>query len=67
MVLGDMFELGKDSISEHKNVVESLLDQDDIMCFFVGKDFYSNKIQRENFHFYELFFDSTFQEELERF
>jgi len=57
MVLGDMFELGKDSINEHKNVVESLLDQEDIMCFFVGKDFYSNKKQSENFHFYNTFDD----------
>ena len=65
MVLGDMFELGKDSISEHKNVVESLLDQDDIMCFFVGKDFYSNKTQRENFHFYESF--DSFSEEFKRY
>ncbi len=65
MVLGDMFELGNDSINEHKNVVESLLDQDDIMCFFVGKDFYSNKTQRENFHFYESF--DSFSEEFKRY
>ena len=65
MVLGDMFELGNDSINEHKNVVESLLDQDDIMCFFVGKDFYSNKTQRGNFYFYESF--DSFSEEFKRY
>ena len=27
------------------------------MCFFVGKDFYSNKKQSENFHFYNTFDD----------
>lgn len=56
-ILGDMFELGFDSIKEHKIIIESLINHDDIDCFFVGKDFYYNKIENKNFHFYETFDD----------
>lgn len=55
VVLGDMFELGAESIGEHKNVVNLLLNEGSIDCYFIGKDFYSNKINRPNFHFFETF------------
>lgn len=55
VILGDMFELGEDSIKEHKIVIESLINFKDIQCFFIGKDFYQTKIEREHFHFYETF------------
>jgi UDP-N-acetylmuramoyl-tripeptide--D-alanyl-D-alanine ligase len=55
VILGDMFELGEDSSNEHKIVIESLINFKDIQCFFVGKDFYHTKIEREHFHFYETF------------
>ncbi len=57
VILGDMFELGLDSISEHRIVIESLINHKDIQCFFVGKDFYHTKIESEHFHFYETFDD----------
>jgi len=53
--LGDMFELGNESLQEHKNIIESLENQDDILCHFIGKDYYSNKTDRENFIFHEDF------------
>lgn len=53
--LGDMFELGAESLSEHKGVVDLLLNQKDIICYFVGKDFYQNKVNQSNFYFFENF------------
>jgi UDP-N-acetylmuramoyl-tripeptide--D-alanyl-D-alanine ligase len=55
MILGDMFELGKESQQEHKAIVNSLLDAKDIICYFVGREFYSNLLDKNNFHFYETF------------
>lgn len=55
VILGDMFELGTESVSEHKNIVNLLTNQNDIECYFIGKDFYSNQIQQTNLFFYESF------------
>ena len=55
LFLGDMFELGKESLEEHKGVIDLLINQDDIDCFFIGKDFYQNKITKPNFFFFENF------------
>lgn len=38
-MLGDMLELGEDSASEHKSVVQSALSRDFYKVFFVGKEF----------------------------
>lgn len=57
LILGDMFELGKESLHEHKVIVDSLLNQDNVICHFIGKDFYFNRIEKPNFHFYETFDD----------
>lgn len=53
--LGDMFELGKESLTEHKNIVDLLINQDNISCYFIGSDFYKNKIEKNNFYFYDTF------------
>lgn len=53
--LGDMFELGEESLPEHKAVIELLLDQGAITCYFIGKDFYQNRINQSNFSFFESF------------
>lgn len=55
LILGDMFELGTESIFEHKAVVDSLLNEDETTCYFIGKDFYHNKIKKNNFYFYDTF------------
>ena len=57
MILGDMFELGKESQQEHKIVVDSLLNQNKSICYLIGKAFYENKISNENIHFFETFED----------
>ncbi|MGK4569376.1 UDP-N-acetylmuramoyl-tripeptide--D-alanyl-D-alanine ligase [Flavobacterium sp. 3HN19-14] len=53
--LGDMFELGEESPEEHKQTIRLLENQDVIECYFIGKDFYANKVNKANFHFYETF------------
>lgn len=53
--LGDMFELGDESLSEHKGVVDLLTNQNNIACYFIGKDFYHNKMVKSNFFFFENF------------
>ncbi len=56
-ILGDMFELGEESLQEHKQIVDSLFNQKDIVCHFVGADFFANSVDNENFHFYASFND----------
>jgi len=53
--LGDMFELGEESLTEHKGVVDLLINQDEIDCYFIGKYFYKNKMVKSNFYFFENF------------
>lgn len=56
-ILGDMFELGKESIAEHKKIVEILEKQPHIRTYFIGKDFYSTKIESNHIHFMKNFSD----------
>lgn len=62
LVLGDMFELGTDSMKEHEGIVKMLSNTNNVHCYFVGKAFYETKIDKTNFFFYETFenFSSTF-------
>ncbi|SHG25569.1 UDP-N-acetylmuramoyl-tripeptide--D-alanyl-D-alanine ligase [Flavobacterium fluvii] len=55
VILGDMFELGNESWQEHKVIVNSLLNKKEVICYFIGKEFYANEIDTDNFHFYESF------------
>ena len=55
VILGDMFELGEDSLIEHKNIVRLLKNEVSITSHFVGKDFYSNKENENHLHFYQNF------------
>jgi UDP-N-acetylmuramoyl-tripeptide--D-alanyl-D-alanine ligase len=54
-ILGDMFELGAESFLEHKAIVNSLSNEATIICYFIGKDFYANKITKDHFHFFNTF------------
>lgn len=54
-ILGDMFELGKESNYEHKEIVNLVLKNENTHCYFIGKDFYKHKNNSDNFHFYENF------------
>ena len=54
-ILGDMFELGDESLEEHKSIVNLLLNKNSITTYFIGKDFYSNKTEQINYNFYKTF------------
>lgn len=56
-ILGDMFELGSESIEEHKKIVEIITKHPKIRTFFIGKDFYKNKLLANHMYFYENFFN----------
>lgn len=57
MILGDMFELGDESKEEHKALVDSLVLNLQIKCFFIGEAFYDCKNDNHNFKFYKSFND----------
>lgn len=50
-ILGDMFELGEDSLQEHRLLVEKM-SAGNIQAHFIGKDFYNNRIEHPLLHFY---------------
>ncbi len=66
IIFGDMFELGTESLNEHKKVVETLKEQNNITCYFIGNDFYTNKIEKNNFHFFDTFtgFTNSFTKQI---
>lgn len=51
-ILGDMFELGNESIEEHHKIVQLLTNEEGIEVYFVGKDFYTNKNDAPHLYFY---------------
>ncbi|MFH6972880.1 UDP-N-acetylmuramoyl-tripeptide--D-alanyl-D-alanine ligase [Flavobacterium petrolei] len=55
MILGDMFELGDESLKEHKAIVAMLSKYENVKCYFVGSAFYESKIEKDNFGFYKSF------------
>jgi UDP-N-acetylmuramoyl-tripeptide--D-alanyl-D-alanine ligase len=55
IILGDMFELGDEGQKEHVEIVKLLLNEKGVKCFFVGSDFYSNRISNPQFYFYDSF------------
>ncbi|WP_298119647.1 UDP-N-acetylmuramoyl-tripeptide--D-alanyl-D-alanine ligase [Flavobacterium sp.] len=57
IIIGDMFELGDESMIEHENIVKMLISQNSITIFFVGDYFFRNKIVKSNFNFYKNFED----------
>ncbi|MEO7977386.1 UDP-N-acetylmuramoyl-tripeptide--D-alanyl-D-alanine ligase [Flavobacterium sp.] len=57
MILGDMFELGEESMKEHKIIVETLVNQNKSDCYLIGKAFFENRISNEKIHFFETFDD----------
>lgn len=54
LILGDMFELGEDAEAEHKTIVQQTLSFPFDKVFFIGKEFYHNKIEDK-----ALFFETT--------
>lgn len=57
VIIGDMYELGNESLLEHKAIVEFLKQNSKFECHFVGKDFFANTIEKDKFYFYQTFED----------
>lgn len=57
LFLGDMFELGAESLDEHRQLVASLKGNPEVEVFFVGTDFYSVQQSESHFHFIKTFED----------
>jgi UDP-N-acetylmuramoyl-tripeptide--D-alanyl-D-alanine ligase len=55
MVLGDMFELGQESLEEHKAIVSKLSNAKDCTCYLIGSDFYSSKTEANHLKFFKSF------------
>jgi len=55
IIIGDMFELGDESLAEHQSIINYLKSNESVKCYFIGNDFYSNKIEQSNFKFYKDF------------
>jgi UDP-N-acetylmuramoyl-tripeptide--D-alanyl-D-alanine ligase len=53
LFLGDMFELGSESLEEHKAIISMLENDKKCFTYFIGSDFYANKIGHLNFKFFE--------------
>jgi len=64
IIIGDMFELGEDSLKEHKSIITILKNNNTIKCYFIGKDFYANKEEKDNLQFYSDF--NSFTEYLKK-
>lgn len=62
LILGDMFELGQDSLFEHSEIIKLLNNSPDVTVHFVGHDFYENKVGHQNLNFYPTYeeFAKTF-------
>lgn len=52
-ILGDMFELGTESPTEHAKITQSLLNEEGIEVYFVGKDFNANQANAPHLHYFE--------------
>ncbi|SCY93469.1 UDP-N-acetylmuramoyl-tripeptide--D-alanyl-D-alanine ligase [Flavobacterium caeni] len=55
MILGDMFELGTESLAEHQSIVDLLAQKATGKIYLVGKDFHASKVAKEGFSFFEDF------------
>ena len=56
LFLGDMFELGDESIIEHKTIILMLTNQE-CFTYFIGNYFYENRIENSNFLFFKNYED----------
>ncbi len=56
-VLGDMFELGDESLVEHKKIIDLLINEKSIITYFVGNDFFVNKVEANHLNFFKSFED----------
>jgi UDP-N-acetylmuramoyl-tripeptide--D-alanyl-D-alanine ligase len=56
IIIGDMYELGKESSREHHAIV-TFLENKHLETYFIGQDFYANKVTNPKMSFFESFND----------
>jgi UDP-N-acetylmuramoyl-tripeptide--D-alanyl-D-alanine ligase len=54
-ILGDMFELGTESLVEHKKIIDLVTNESSITTYFIGKDFFANQVVLPHIKFFENF------------
>jgi UDP-N-acetylmuramoyl-tripeptide--D-alanyl-D-alanine ligase len=54
-ILGDMFELGSESLVEHKKIIDLLINESSVTTYFIGKDFFANQVVVPHIKFFENF------------
>ena len=52
IILGDMFELGSETNYEHKEIIKLLEHNLEFVSYFVGKNFFENKLDNKSFKFF---------------
>ena len=64
-ILGDMFELGEESLEEHQQIIALLEKESEVKTYFIGSHFFANKIDSKFVSFFETFdaFSSFIKEE----
>jgi len=53
LILGDMFELGEESVKEHAQIVNLLKNIGNHQVSFIGERFFEHQIEAKNLHFYK--------------
>ena len=53
IVLGDMYELGKESSIEHKKIIKLCQENINSKCIFIGETFYSFSNNERNSNFFK--------------
>jgi UDP-N-acetylmuramoyl-tripeptide--D-alanyl-D-alanine ligase len=57
VVLGDMFEIGKDVLTEHQNIADLITKAGISKAFLIGESFYETKINHPNIYKFKSFED----------
>ncbi len=58
-ILGDMFELGDESLQEHKNIVKMLVKKAAFDCYLIGNNFYAVREDCQHLYFFQTFDEFT--------
>lgn len=53
LILGDMFELGDETYKEHLFIVDFLKNKENVLCYFIGKNFNDCKVRQKNLLFFK--------------
>jgi UDP-N-acetylmuramoyl-tripeptide--D-alanyl-D-alanine ligase len=55
IIIGDMYELGEESLIEHENIINYLYQNTSVDTYYIGNHFFAKQKEKSNFHFYPSF------------